>query len=250
MPMAGRTPSLPVVSAVVPCLDEEEAIGDVVRGLLASGVAEVIVVDGGSQDRTAGAAAEAGARVLLETRRGYGRALITGIGAVRSASTIVLFVDGDGSDRLEHVPRLVAPLLDGKVAFVHGSRTRGEREAGSLVASQLVAGATAGFLIRIVYGARFTDMSPFRAIRRDTLAELGMREETYGWNLEMLMRIAAGGISYVEIPVGQHRRRGGASKVSGNWRAAIRAAWTIARTFMKLAVQLRRHETGCAVRGP
>jgi hypothetical protein len=123
---------------------------------------------------------------------------------------------------------------------VHGSRTRGEREPGSLSPPQIVAAAIAGTLLRTVYGVHFTDMSPFRAIRAGTLAKLGMRETTYGWNLEMLMRVAAAGVPALEIPVGQKRRAGGISKVSGNTLASIRAAWSIAATFIGLALTLRR----------
>jgi glycosyltransferase involved in cell wall biosynthesis len=120
------------VSAIVPCLDEAEAIGDVVTGLIAAGVADVIVVDGGSRDGTAQRAGEAGARVLVETRRGYGRAVATGIGALPADADIVLFVDGDGSDRLDFVPTLLAPIRAGRADLVHGSRVLGEREPGSM----------------------------------------------------------------------------------------------------------------------
>lgn len=240
MAEAKKMPALPITSAVVPCLDEEEAIGEVVTGLLGLGVAEVIVVDGGSRDSTAQRAAAAGARVIVERRRGYGRALQAGIAATRSDATVLLFVDGDGSDRLEFVPALIAPIAQGRADFVHGSRVRGEREPGSLTAQQLVAGRLAGSLLRVAYGARFTDMSPFRAMRRDALAPLGMREDTYGWNLEMLMRVAASGLKAEEVAVGQRRRRGGVSKVSGSVSAGIHAAWVIGTTFLRLASRLRR----------
>jgi hypothetical protein len=124
--------------------------------------------------------------------------------------------------------------------FVHGTRLEGEREPGSLSIQQLIAGRVAGLLLRLVYGVRFSDMSPFRAIRRDVLAKLGMKEATYGWNLEMLMRVAAAGLSAQEIPVGQRRRAGGVSKVSGNVFTGLEAAWSIATTFVRLAVTLRR----------
>jgi glycosyltransferase involved in cell wall biosynthesis len=229
-----------IVSAIVPCLDEEEAIFDVVATVLAQGVAEVIVVDGGSRDRTVERAAAAGANVIIERRPGYGRAVQAGIAAARGEATILLFLDGDGSDRAEFIPALVAPIAEGAADFVHGSRVRGEREPGSLSAQQIVAGHIAGALMRIVYGARFTDMSPFRAIRRAALERLGMREATFGWNLEMLMRVAAAGVAALEIPVGQRRRAGGRSKVSGNPLIALKAAVTIIATFIRLALSLRR----------
>jgi glycosyltransferase involved in cell wall biosynthesis len=229
-----------VVSAVIPCLDEEEAIGAVVREVLSQGADEVIVVDGGSQDATAARAEAAGARVVLETQRGYGRAMMAGINAVRPDASVILFLDGDGSDRTAFIGDLVRPIAVGRVSFVHGSRTRGERESGSLSFPQVLSGFLAGILIRATYGASFTDMSPFRAISRDALAELGMAENGYGWNLEMLMRVAARGLPSLEIPVGQRRRAGGTSKVSGNLRASIHAAVVIAATFLRLARALPR----------
>lgn len=229
-----------VVSAIIPCLNEESAIAAVVGGVLAQGVEEVIVVDGGSTDRTVERARAAGARVVFEARRGYGRAIQSGIAAARTDAEILLFLDGDGSDRPEMIPNLIAPLVAGHAVFVHGTRVRGAREPGSLSAQQLIAGRVAGVLLRLVYDVRFTDMSPFRAIRRDVLSKLGMRDETYGWNLEMLMRVAAAGLPVLEIPVGQRRRAGGVSKVSGNALTGIKAAWSIAATFVRLALMLRR----------
>jgi glycosyltransferase involved in cell wall biosynthesis len=229
-----------VVSAIIPCLNEESAIGAVISGVLAHGVDEVIVVDGGSTDRTAERARAAGARVVSEPRRGYGRAIQRGIGAARADVEILLFLDGDGSDRPEMIPGLIAPLVAGRAVFVHGTRVHGEREPGSLSGQQLIAGRIAGFLLQLVYGVRFTDMSPFRAIRREALSKLGMREETYGWNLEMLMRVAAAGLPALEIPVGQRRRAGGVSKVSGNVLTGLKAAWSIGTTFIRLAATLRR----------
>lgn len=229
-----------IVSAVIPCLDEEDTIAAVVAAVLAKGVAEVIVVDGGSKDRTAERARAAGARVVPQTRRGYGRAVQCGIEAARADADILVFLDGDGSDRPEMIPDLIAPIADGRAVFVHGTRIHGERESGSLSAQQLIAGHLAGLLLRFAYGVRFTDMSPFRAIRRDRLLQLGMREETYGWNLEMLMRVAAAGLPAAEIAVGQRRRAGGVSKVSGNAVAGLKAAWSIAMTFVRLALTLRR----------
>jgi hypothetical protein len=160
---------------------------------------------------------------------------MSGIAAARPDAAILLFIDGDGSDRPRHIPDLVRPIAAGEAGFVHGTRVRGEREAGSLSAPQLLAGRLAGSLIRATYGVRFTDMSPYRAIRRDLLERIGMREETFGWNLEMLMRVAASGARALELPVGQRRRTGGVSKVSGNLGASLRAAIVIATTFVRLA---------------
>ncbi|GEP04909.1 glycosyltransferase family 2 protein [Methylobacterium oxalidis] len=231
---------LALLSAIVPALDEETAIADVVAGLRAQGADEVIVVDGGSRDATVARAEAAGARVIAERRRGYGRAVRAGIAAARADAGVLLFVDGDGSDRLEAVPDLVGPIRRGEADFVHGSRILGPREPGALSPQQIAAGHVAGRLVRLAYGVDFTDMSPFRAIRRDSLDRLGMREETYGWNLEMLMRAAAAGLRCREVAAGQRTRRGGASKVSGDWRVASRAAWVIGRTFLRLCLALRR----------
>src|SRR5438477_7236920 len=239
--------SHPHVTAVIPCLDEEEAIGPCVAAVLGQGVGEVVVVDGGSKDRTVERAAAAGARVVLEPRRGYGRALMSGIAAMSPDSTIVLFIDGDGSDRPEMIPAVLGPIESGSADFVLGSRLLGDREPGSLAPAQIVAGHLAGLLVRLLYGARFSDMSPFRAIRRDALERLDMREEPFGWNLEMQMRVAAAGLRTLEGPVGQRRRAGGASKVSGSV-AAVRAAAVLLSTFLRLAFRLRRSRAAAVPR--
>lgn len=232
----------PVVSAIIPCLDEETAIGQVATAVLARNVSEVVVVDGGSKDRTVERAMEAGARVIVEPRRGYGRAIQAGIAAVREDAEILVFLDGDGSDPAEFIPALVSPIAAGQAVFVLGSRVRGIREPGSLAPQQLLAGYVGGLLLRLFYGVRFTDLSPFRAIRRDALKSLGMKEETFGWNLEMLIRVAAARLPALEIAVGQRRRIGGVSKVSGNLTAGLKAAWSISTTFVRLALALRRRQ--------
>jgi glycosyltransferase involved in cell wall biosynthesis len=244
--IGGKRPSwrrAPVISAIIPCLDEEAAIGQVVTAVLAQNISEVVVVDGGSRDRTLERAQAAGARVIVEPRRGYGRAIQAGIAAVRDDADILLFLDGDGSDPAEFIPDLVSPIAAQEAVFVLGSRVRGSREPGSLAPQQLVAAYVGRLLLGLVYGASFTDLSPFRAIRREELRRLGMKEQTYGWNLEMLMRVAAAGLPAREIAVGQRRRLGGVSKVSGNLAAGIKASWSIAATFVRLALKLRRHKT-------
>lgn len=229
-----------IVAAVIPCLEEEDAISAVVAAVLAQGVSEVVVIDGGSHDGTVERATAAGARVVSEPAHGYGRAIQAGIAAARPDADILLFIDGDGSDRTEFIPALISPIAQGHASFVQGSRMRGERERGSLSFQQIAAGYIGGLLLRLVYGVRFTDLSPFRAIHRDALCRLGMREPTYGWNLEMLMRVAAAGMPSLEIAVGQRRRTGGVSKVSRNPVAGLQAAWIIAATFVRLAAFLRR----------
>ncbi|HYZ39798.1 MAG TPA: glycosyltransferase [Stellaceae bacterium] len=161
---------------------------------------------------------------------------------MRHDAEILVFLDGDGSDPAEFIPALVSPIVDGQAVFVLGSRVRGVREPGSLAPQQLLAGHIGGLLLQLVYGARFTDLSPFRAIRRDALKGLGMKEETFGWNLEMLMRVAAARLPALEVAVGQRRRIGGVSKVSGNLIAGLKAAWSISTTFVRIAFALRRQQ--------
>jgi glycosyltransferase involved in cell wall biosynthesis len=228
-----------VVSVVIPCLDEEEPIADVVREVLAQGVDEVIVVDNGSRDATAVRARDAGARVISEQRRGYGLACASGVANVRADTQIVCFLDGDGSDVPAFLSTIVAPIARGEADFVMGSRLRGKREPGSMTPQQIVAGHVSGLLMRLVWGVRFTDMSPFRAMHIDNSRQLGMSETTYGWNLEMQMRATASGLRILEVPVDHRCRRGGVSKVSGNLTAGLSAAWKITTTFVRLAMALR-----------
>ena len=229
-----------IVSVVIPCLNEEEPIAGVVAEVLGQGVDEVIVVDNGSMDRTAERARAAGARVVAEPQRGYGRACAAGVAAIRADADIICFLDGDGSDVPAFLASVTGPIVRNEADFVMGSRLRGERESGSMTPPQLVAGWLAGLLIRIVYRVSFTDMSPFRAMRPGQLHALGMSEVTYGWNLEMQMRAAAAGLRILEVPVDHRCRRGGVSKVSGNVRAGLSAAWKITTTFLRLAATLRR----------
>ena len=238
--MTGMHEMAQKVAVVIPCLDEEEAIAGVVREVLAAGLKTVLVVDNGSSDRTADNARAAGATVVAEPRRGYGRACATGVAALPSDIQIVCFMDGDGSDPGEGLIAVAGPILDGTADFVLGSRVRGTREKGSLTPQQVFAGRMSGALIRSLYGVRFSDMSPVRAIRVDLLRGLAMRETTYGWNLEMQMRAAAAHLRCLEIPVAHRLRRGGQSKVSGNVRAVAGATWKIATTFLRLARDLRK----------
>ena len=226
-----------MISVIIPALNEEEPIAGVVAAIPRPLAGEIIVVDNGSTDATAVRAEAAGARVVSEPKRGYGAACWAGIQALSPECTIVVFLDGDGSDCAEFMDRLVAPIQAGTHDFVIGSRTRGKREPGSMNATQLFAGWFAGLLMRLRYGVRYTDMGPFRAIRRSALETLDMRERTFGWNLEMQMMAAHKRLRILELPVDHRCRTGGESKVTGNLRATARATVKIASTFLRIAVR-------------
>jgi glycosyltransferase involved in cell wall biosynthesis len=226
------------ISVIIPALNEEEPIAAVVRQCLATGLPdEVIVVDNGSTDRTAQCARAAGAKVVAEPTSGYGRACAAGTLALSSECDLVVFLDGDGSDCPELMEQLVRPIAEGKQDFVIGSRTRGTREPGSMNFQQVFAGHVAGILLRLLYGVRYTDMCPFRAIRREALERLGMKEETYGWNLEMQMRAARSGLRILEVPVDHRCRTGGESKVSGTLRGTFVAGLRIIATLFRVAME-------------
>ncbi len=229
----------PRVALIIPTLDEEAAIGGVVAAVPRDAVDEIIVVDSGSADRTVERARAAGARIVTESRRGYGRACRAGAEAAGDCD-ILVFLDGDGSDRPELIPRLLAPIIEGRYDFVIGSRIRGRREPGSMSAHQILAGRAVGLALRLLYGVHYTDMGPLRAIRRDALVRLGMRETTFGWNLEMQMRAARAGLRILEIPVDHRRRAGGVSKVSGSLSGTIKASLRIGATLTRIACGGRR----------
>jgi glycosyltransferase involved in cell wall biosynthesis len=227
-----------MISVIIPALNEEEPIAEVVRACLTSGLpGEVIVVDNGSSDRTGARAQAAGARVVSEPTSGYGRACAAGIRALSPECDLVVFLDGDGSDCPEFMPQLVEPIVRGEQDFVIGSRTRGKRESGSMNFQQVFAGRIAGRLLRLLYGVRYSDMCPFRAIRRSTLDRLGMKESTYGWNLEMQMRAARAHLRIMEVPVNHRCRTGGESKVSGTLRGTFVAGIRIVATLFRVAME-------------
>jgi len=229
-----------MIALVIPALNEGEVIGEVVRSIPAI-TDRIIVVDNGSADDTAKRAEEAGALVVAQPVRGYGRACRAGMkAAIAAGADVVVFIDGDGSDCPEFLEALVVPILQNEYDFVIGSRIRGERELGSLNFQQLFAGRLAGWMLQAWCGVKFTDMSPFRAIRRSVLEALPMREETYGWNLEMQMLVAQAKVRILEIPVNHRRRQGGVSKVSGTLRGALLAGIRIAYTFLRIAFAAKR----------
>src|ERR1043165_9858122 len=229
----------PFVSVIIAALNEEAAIANVIGAVPKDLADEIVVVDNGSRDRTAEVATAAGARVVKESIPGYGRAFRAGLRAISPECEIVVILDGDGSDCPEMMDRLVTPIVEGRSDFVIGSRTRGNREAGSMNFHQVIAGYMIGFVLRVLYGVRSTDMGPFRAIRRDTLERLHLREETYGWPLEMQMRAARARVRTLEGAVDYRRRAGGHSKIAGTVRGSILAATRILFTFARIALQRR-----------
>jgi glycosyltransferase involved in cell wall biosynthesis len=221
------------VSVVIPALNEAENIAAVVRELPWDLIGECIVVDNGSTDATAAEAQAAGARVIVLTQRGYGRACVAGAAAANG--DILVFMDGDGSDVSTEMNQLLQPIVAGDCDFVIGSRVRGQREPGSMLVSQIFAGWLAGLLLRLLYRVQYTDMGPFRAITRQALQSLHMSEQTYGWNLEMQMRAAQRGLRIREIPVSYRKRAGGESKVAGSLSGSLRAAIRIVQTLLRVA---------------
>ena len=223
-----------LVSVVIPTLNEAETIAAVIAAVPRPLAREVIVADGGSTDDTASRATAAGARVL-PAGRGYGRACAAGAAAADPASAILVFLDGDGADRADLMARLVAPIAAGAQDFVLATRTRGERERGAMAWHQVLAGRLAGAAMRALYGVPYTDMCAFRAIRREALETLGLREMGYGWNLEMQMLAARGRLRILEVPLPYRRRAGGESKVAGSLTGSLRAGWRIAATLLRVA---------------
>jgi len=226
------------ITVIIPALNESESIGHVVKSLPWTLIAECIVVDNGSTDGTAQVAQNAGAKVVYAPR-GYGSACSAGSKAALASSSILVYLDGDGSDAVEAFQNLVAPIEQDQADFVIGSRIRGRAEPGSMLGSQIFAAHLVGILIWILQGVRYTDMGPFRAIRRTSFQQLPMSEMTYGWNLEMQVRAAQHGLRIREIPVNYRCRIGGVSKVSGNLQASIKAAVRILGVVFRIGLSRR-----------
>lgn len=222
------------IGVVIPALDEEQAIGRVIADI-PEWVDEIIVADNGSRDRTAEAAREAGARVVHEGERGYGAACQAGIRALKAAD-IVVFLDGDHSDYPQEMAAVVDPIAAGTADFVVGSRVKGSAEPGALTPQQRFGNWLACLLIQRLWGVAYSDLGPFRAIRRDSLVTLSMADRAYGWTVEMQLKAAKAGLRYLEVPV-SYRPRIGVSKVSGTLRGSLMAGITILRLIARSAVR-------------
>jgi glycosyltransferase involved in cell wall biosynthesis len=229
----GAGASDPRIAVVIPALDEEASIGRVLAEL-PRGLAQVLVVDNGSRDRTAQVARAAGATVVAAERRGYGAACLAGMAALDSGE-IVVFLDADHSDHADELPRLTAPLLSGEADLVIGSRALGEAEPGSMLPQQRFGNWLATRMIRVLFGYRYSDLGPFRAIHRQAYEQLGMRDQTYGWTVEMQVRALQVGLRVVEVPV-SYRRRIGRSKIAGTLRGTVGAGVKIVGTILRLWV--------------
>ncbi len=222
------------VTAIIPALNEEEAIGPVVEGLVQAGLSDVVVVDNGSDDETARRARQAGARVVGEPRRGYGAACWAGLQAAQEAD-VVLFLDGDGSDDPAEASRLLEPLHNGTADLVLGARIAHGSEAGALTPQARLGNRVVTRLIRALYGIELMDIPSMRAIARKDLERLGMADRTYGWPVEMVVKAAKHGYRIQEVPIRYRRRRGGTSKVAGTVKGTILAAWYMLTTTLRHA---------------
>jgi glycosyltransferase involved in cell wall biosynthesis len=220
------------ISVIIPTLNEADAIAGVIAEIPRSLAPEIIVADSGSRDGTQAIARAAGATVLDVAERGYGRACAAGAAAAKGE--ILVFMDGDGADRADLLGELLTPITNGTHDFVLAARAKRLRERGSMSVHQVFAGHAIGLAVGALTGTRYSDMCAFRAIKRDALARLNLREMTYGWNLEMQIRAAQAGLRILELPLPYRCRAGGESKVAGSVRGTLRASTRIISTFFRV----------------
>jgi glycosyltransferase involved in cell wall biosynthesis len=229
------------VSVIIPTHNEAQAIERVLADLPSDLTTEVIVVDSNSNDGTPELAAKAGARMIQEPRRGYGRACLTGLAAADSPD-VVVFLDGDYSDRPAELPFLLAPIVEGRADITLGSRLSGNSNHGALPWHQSLGNRFAAGLIRLFYGLHITDLGPFRAGRADVLRSLDLEQATYGWAVEMILKGALAGFRVVEVPVSYYPRIG-KSKISGTLKGTLGAAWFILSLIVRYYFRHRKAGT-------
>jgi glycosyltransferase involved in cell wall biosynthesis len=230
------------VCVIIPTHNEALSIDRVLTDLPSDLGTEVIVVDSNSNDGTPEIAARMGARVILEPRRGYGRACLTGLAAANSPD-VVVFLDGDYSDRPSELPILLAPIIEGRADITLGSRLHARNSSGALPSHQVFGNRLAAALINLLYGLKISDLGPFRAARADMLRALALEETTYGWAVEMILKGALAGYRIVEVPVSYHPRIG-KSKISGTVKGTVGAGWSILSLIARY--RFRRGKFGSA----
>jgi glycosyltransferase involved in cell wall biosynthesis len=229
----------PWIDVIIPAFNEEASLPLVLGDLPKKWVRQVLVCDNGSTDSTAEVAKQAGAVHVFQAERGYGNACLAGMRYLAEMPSseqpdIVVFLDGDYSDYPEDLPEIVAPILEDGQEMVIGSRRKGGMEAGAMTLPQQFGNWLAPFLIRLLYGYRFSDLGPFRAIRWDTLQKLDMRDPNFGWTVEMQVKAAKQKIRCTEVGVKYRKRAGGKSKVSGTLKGTVLASWKIMITIFRL----------------
>lgn len=222
------------IALIIPALDEEHAIGPLLEAVDRTVIRDVIVGDNGSRDATAEVARGRGAEVVGVEERGYGAACAGALSRLKADVAVVVFMDADGSDDPAEIPRLLGPIQDGRADLVIGSRALGRVEPGALTPQQRFGNWLATRLIALIYGHRYTDLGPFRAIRRELLDRIAMRDRRYGWTVEMQVRALQLKARVVEVPV-SYRRRVGRSKISGTVTGVLKAGWWILYTIFKYA---------------
>ncbi len=220
------------VSVIIPVLNEEKAIANVINDIPKSLVQEIIVVDNGCTDQTVEIALKHGAKVVTEPQRGYGSACLAGIDAIQTTD-IVVFLDGDYSDDPTEMPSLVQPIQDGLTEFVIGTRVPSEK--GALLPQAQFGNKLATFLMRIFFGVQYTDLGPFRAIRFEQLKTLDMQDKNFGWTIEMQLKAAKMGMNVREVPV-SYRKRIGTSKISGTFIGSLKAGVKILTTLFRYRI--------------